>query len=392
MARKTTGVTQTANGRWIARYRDLDRKPRSKTFDRQSDAVAWRVEQQAAMRAGTWSSPDHGKVTVEQYAEQWLEGAGHRQRTRELYARRLRNHVYPAFGKRPMRDLRHSQMRAWLSALEREYQPWTVYGIHSMFRTICKCAVADKVRPDSPFAGIKLKTVKSPAVVPMSSEQVGRLCAAAPPRYRALFVLAAATGMRAGELLGLELGCVDFLRRTVRVERQLVQYRPEKAGSLTFALGPPKTETSRRVVEVPQYALNELARHLQQWPATEISLPVVDTAGVKHRSAVLLFTTRTGAPIRMSGLASTWHRSVQRAGLPPARGGLHALRHHVASLLIEAGESVKVVQAQLGHATASETWDTYAHLFPSKEGAVRGVLEQAWDAATVSAARRDTGP
>ncbi len=190
------------------------------------------------------------------------------QRTRELYARRLKNHVYPPFGKRLMRDLRHSEMRAWLSALEREYRPWTVYGIHSMFRTICKCAVADKVRPDSPFAGIKLKAVKSPAVVPMSVEQVGRLCAAAPPRYRALFVLAAATGMRGGELLGLELGCVDFLRRTVRVERQLVQYRSERAAPLTFALGPPKTETSRRVVEVPQYALDELARHLQQWPAT----------------------------------------------------------------------------------------------------------------------------
>lgn len=378
MARKTTGVTQTPKGRWIARYRDAERRPRSMTFDRQRDAVAWRLEQLAAVRSGTWSSPDRSKVTVEEFAEQWLAGAGHRQHTQELYARRLRLHINPTFGHRLVRDLRHSEVRAWLSALERRYQPHTVYGIHSVFRTICNCAVADRIRADSPFAGIKLRSVRKARVVPLSVEQVQRVCEASPPHYRALFVLAAATGMRGGELLGLEVGCVDFLRRSVRVERQLVQYRPRPGEGLRFALGPPKTETSIRAVEVPQYALDELARHLQARPAASLCLPVVDTPGVTQRQSQLVFTTTRGAPIHRSGLAAVWHRACERAELPPAKGGLHAMRHHVASLLIEAGESVKVVQAQLGHATAAETWDTYAHLFPEKVGTVRGVLERAW--------------
>lgn len=378
MARKTTGVTQTPNGRWIARYRDANRKPRSKTFDRQADAVSWRTEQLAALQSGTWAHPDKGKITVQEYAEQWLAGAGLRHGTRELYARRLVLHIYPTFGNRRVRDLRHSELRAWLTHLERQYRPWTVYGIHSLFRSVLNSAVADKIRPDTPFAGIKLKAVRSDPVVPMSVEEVRSLCDAAPPRYRALFVLAAATGMRGGELLGLDVQDVDFLRMQLRVERQLVQYRPSPAAPLAFALGPPKTATSRRVIEVPQHALEELARHLQLFPACNQVLPVVDTVGQQERDARLVFTTATGRPISRTNLASVWHRAVERAGLPSHKGGMHAFRHHVASLLIEAGESVKVVQAQLGHATASETWDTYSHLFPSKAGTVRGVLEQAW--------------
>lgn len=392
MARKSTGVTATANGRWIARYRDLDRKPRSKTFDKQADAVAWRLEQLAALRAGTWASPSAGKVTVRQYAEQWLAGGGHRERTKDLYEQRLRLHVYPVFGDRPIRDLRHSEWRAWLSRLEREYRPWTVYGIHSLFRTIINAAVADKIRADIPFAAIKLKNVKSDPVVPLTIEEVQRLCAAAPPRYRALLVLGAATGMRGGELLGLDLGSVNFLKRTIRVERQLVQFTPPEGGVKRFAFGPPKTEASRRTVEVPQYALDALARHLQQWPAVEVLLPVVDTPGTSEHRARLVFATASGNPVHRTGLAAMWHGTVERAGLPKSRGGLHALRHHVASLLIEAGESVKVVQAQLGHATAGETWDTYAHLFPSKQGTVRSVLERAWEPATTPAAAETATP
>lgn len=266
-----------------------------------------------------------------------------------------------------------------LGSADGNHAPWTVYGCHSMFRTVLNSAVADKIRPDSPFAGIKLKSVKSDPVIPMSVDEVRCVCDAAPDRYRALFVLAAATGMRRGELLGLDVESVNFLRKQVRIDRQLIQYRPTLGAAKTVALGPPKTETSRRVLEIPQYAVDELARHLQTWPPSEQALPVVDTVGVQSAPTRLIFTTSTGRPMSTSGLAVVWHRAVDRAGLPARRGGgLHAFRHHVASLLIEAGESVKVVQAQLGHATAGETWDTYSHLFPSKDGTVRGVLERAW--------------
>lgn len=61
------------------------------------------------------------------------------------------------------------------------------------------------------------------------------------------------------------------------------------------------------------------------------------------------------------------------------RGTPHELRHHYASVLIDGGGSVKVVQERLGHASATETLDTYPHLWPSSDERTRTVVERAWN-------------
>jgi integrase len=76
-----------------------------------------------------------------------------------------------------------------------------------------------------------------------------------------------------------------------------------------------------------------------------------------------LFTTEIGEPIRRTAFSErVWRPAVKRAGLSGVT--MHALRHFYASLLIRHGESVKTVQARLGHASAAETLDTYRHLWP----------------------------
>jgi len=71
---------------------------------------------------------------------------------------------------------------------------------------------------------------------------------------------------------------------------------------------------------------------------------------------------------------------------------LYDLRHTCASLLIAQGASVKAVQAQLGHATASITLDTYGHLFPSELEALADLLEQTRMAALANRERTQRGP
>lgn len=68
--------------------------------------------------------------------------------------------------------------------------------------------------------------------------------------------------------------------------------------------------------------------------------------------------------------------AVKVAGAPGAH--FHDLHHHYASVLIQAGISVKVVQARLGHATATETLDTYAHLWPADEDRTRAAIDSVW--------------
>ncbi|MEJ7832636.1 MAG: site-specific integrase [Nocardioides sp.] len=204
----------------------------------------------------------------------------------------------------------------------------------------------------------------------MSVEQVEAIAATVPERQRAAVILAAGTGMRQGEVYGLTLDRVDFLRRSLRVDRQLVTV----PGRAPF-LGPPKTTALHRTIPLPQVVLDELAAHLAAYPPESQTVPVVHAGGRESSESVgLLFTTSAGKPIRRTSYAEAWRAAVAAVGAPGGTG-MHAMRHFYASLLIRHGESVKTVQVRLGHATAAETLDTYAHLWPDSDDRTREAID-----------------
>ena len=144
--------------------------------------------------------------------------------------------------------------------------------------------------------------------------------------------------MRQGECFGLTVDRIDFLRQTITVDRQLIL---PATGSPQF--GPPNTAASVRTVRLPNVVAESVAGHVERWPAD---------------SDALIFTNGRCDPLRRNRFGEIWRAAVSRAGLDGLR--FHDLRHFSASLLIRHGESVKVVQARLGHASASET----RHLLP----------------------------
>ncbi|MBW3662448.1 MAG: tyrosine-type recombinase/integrase [Actinobacteria bacterium] len=89
----------------------------------------------------------------------------------------------------------------------------------------------------------------------------------------------------------------------------------------------------------------------------------------------MVFLATRGGPILRTTLNGRWARMAKRAGVPSTP---HDRRHHYASILIDGGESVKVVQERLGHASATEMLDTYSHLWPSSDERTRTVVERAW--------------
>jgi integrase len=113
-----------------------------------------------------------------------------------------------------------------------------------------------------------------------------------------------------------------------------------------------------RTIPVPQVVLDELARHLEQFPA-----------GADR----LVFTDSKGDPIRRNALGHLWRRAAARAGVEGFTP--HGLRHYAASVLIEHGASVKAVQRHLGHSSATTTLDVYAHLWPDSEDITRRALD-----------------
>ena len=122
--------------------------------------------------------------------------------------------------------------------------------------------------------------------------------------------------------------------------------------------GPPKTKASVRTVPLPDVLGSALASHLEGHPP--------------HGDG-LIFTNAKREAIRRNRFGELWHTIVDQADVPQLR--FHDLRHFYASLLIHHGESVKVVQARLGHASASETLDTYAHLWPESDERTRNAVD-----------------
>lgn len=352
-------IKKREDGRYRARYRDETGREHARHFVKKADAQRWLDEVAASVVTGQYVDPKAGKETVKQYAERWRKMQDHRPGTAALYERVLRLHLYPVLGDLPLRSVRHSHVRAFVSALSKTMKPNTARQVHAVTRTIFRSAVADKLIPVTPFEKIPLPKVQRTAVRPPTATEVRRLVEKTPERLKALVLLAALSGLRSGEILGLTVDRVDFLRREVKVDRQLVYV----SGQPPY-LGPPKTPESFRTVPVPKIVTDALAAHLAAFPAGE------DGA---------IFQADKGGPILRTTLNGRWRQSLKRAGLGDGVH-LHHLRHGYASWLNAGGVPFTTVMELLGHAPQGVTWSTYTHRVDGWDRQVREVLEQAWTA------------
>ena len=345
-------IQKRSNGQWRARFRDPSRREIARHFDRKVDAQRWLDEQTTAVTIGQYVDPRAGRLTFREYAERWRVAQVHRPTTRAHVETHLRRHAYPALGDRPLSSVRPSDVQAWTAGLTAALAPRTVGTVHGIVSGIFRAAVRDRLIVSNPCEGTRLPKVSKARVQPLPLDTVRALEKALPGRYQALVMLAAGTGLRQGECLGLTMDRVDFLRRFVTVDQQLVTV----VGREPF-LAPPKTSASVRAVPLPQAVLDALAAHLAAYPADG-----------------LVFTNEHGRPIRRTAFGSVWRAAVAAAGAPHGTG-FHDLRHFYASLLIRHGENVKVVQARLGHASAAETLDTYSHLWPDSDDRTRAAVD-----------------
>jgi integrase len=290
-----------------------------------------------------------------EYAELWRAGQVRRPSTATQCETNLRVHAYPTLGRRPIGAVRRSEVQAWVKKLSDKLAPGSVELTYRWVATIFKAAVDDRMIAASPCIRIALPKKLDTEVIPLSVSDVTALAdAAVPVRYKALIVFAAGMGLRQGECLGLTVDRVDFLRKQVRVDRQLTG---AKAGVPIF--GPPKSQAGFRTVPMPEVVASVLAEHL---------------ARHKPGPTGLVFTNSRGNLITRSLCGEMWHRAAPRAG-KPAWATFHDLRHFYASLLIAKGCSVKAVQKRLGHQSAMETLDTYGHLWPDSDDETRDAVD-----------------
>jgi integrase len=366
-------IYQTGRGGWRAAlvYTDPDGNRRRRTVSGKTQADVRRSL--ATLRADL----DRGltppeRMTVGEFLARWLEAS--RQRIRHStwrgYESCVRVYIVPALGRIELGKLQPSDV-------ERLTAKMTASGLSprtaALTRVVLRRALADAERDG--LVHRNAARLARPPHVPSRSLEAGRdyfgpddlrrlQSAAKVHPMGPLVTVAATTGLRLGELLGLAWSDIDSERRTLTVRRSLAR-APEG-----WALAEPKTKRSRRTIDLPAATLAAFERQ------RELQCAARDAAeGAWQDVDGLAFTDAVGRPLRGSWVNHTYHDMLRAAELPSIP--FHGLRHTAATALLAAGVPLVVVSRYLGHATITVTADRYAGVTPDLGRSTADAMDRA---------------
>ena len=345
----------------------------TRVFEFKSDADAWARQIESDADRGKWTDPTAGRQLFSSYAAEWIEAQRWRPSTREQADSHLRRWILPAFGHLPIGSITNTQVRAFVTHLDEHLSPNTVESVYRRVVAVFEGAVADRVIAINPATARKIELPKAPPreatqLVNLNVDDVTRLAGVVSPWMTAFVWCGAMSGLRPGEIAGLAIEAIDWEESALKVDRQLSTVRGGPR------LAPPKTRASYRTVPVPDRLLQILREHSSAFPPVEVPDPL--SPGT---SRSLIFSNRDGRPHRRNGLSDAWRRGAQQAALKPEADGWHQLRHFYVSALIDAGASVKTVQARMGHSSAQETLQTYASLWPTADDSTRAAISAVFE-------------
>jgi integrase len=348
--------------RWQVKYQVDGREKDGGTYDTKAIAQRKLVELESRVHRGQWVDPTD-RTTVAEFARRWAASRPHRPTTATRVDRNITRHIEATpLGSRRLGSVRPSDVQAWVAGLTASgLAPSTVRLVVRMLGSVYAAAVHDRLVPSSPVVRIALPRAADERLVPLTVAQVRELAEAMPARNRAMVYTQAGLGLRVGELLALRVQDVDWLRRTVRVEHQLERH--------TRARVEPKTPRSKRSVPLPAMVANELSTHIAAFPPGPDGSLFTGVNGRPYDHAVYGTRIFCKAVAQLAGAAGSTF---------PAGTTSHALRHHYASVLLAAGESVVAVAERLGHETAALVLSTYGHLLPDSEDRTRRAVDDAW--------------
>lgn len=350
------GKTVYRDEGWQVRYVDPDGREHTKAGFKTkkgpggADSFANDVETRKAR--GTYVDGAAGKETFKEYSERWRLAQAHKPQTVNAVERRLRVHVYPIIGDKAIASIRYTDLTGLDKTLKGKLKPSYRRKVVADVKAVFSGAVLDHVLAVSPAEKLALPRLpkrKPEDVVLFEDAQLDAIGDALDGRWNLTADLGVGAGLRIGEVLGLEVGHVDFLRREIRVVQQM-----QTIQGTGVVIVEPKTDESTRVIPVSDELLARIAAHVARYCP----------------DGGLLFMLHSGRPVSSAMWSQVWTAAVAEAKLKTGTR-FHWLRHTYASALIHGGCSVKEVQARLGHATAKETLDTYGHLWPSSEDRTR---------------------
>jgi len=277
------------------------------------------------------------------------------------YAWFVERYINPAVGDIPLRRLRADHLEAFYADLASTggrhgsgLAAKTVREVHMIVRAALDLAMRRELVGRNVAAAAHLRPSRAGNAVARTwtdAELARFLAAARSHRLYPALHLAAHTGMRRGELVGLKWCDLDMPQRRLAIRRtlQCVGGQPVEFGV--------KTRTSRRSVELDSGTVTLLARWRRRLRRDGLPAGIDDW----------MFCNTAGRYLNPQSISQLFDRILTDTDVPRVR--FHDLRHTHASLLIASGEDVKVVSERLGHAHPAFTMHTYQHLLPGMSAA-----------------------
>lgn len=302
-----------------------------------------------AVNDGTYTGPS--RLTVSQWLDIWTRDylGNVKPTTARAYQSYIRNHIRPGLGAVRLTELHPHTVQNFINGLD-SIAPASARVVYRVLHIAMEKAVELDYIPRNPAARCMLPKAERKEIHPLMDEQAAALIrAAAGTRIKHLITLALFTGFRLLELLDLTWDAVDFDRGTITVDKQL---------SADFARGPlfttPKSGKPRTVT--PAASAFQVLRK-QKTKQAEQRLKAGPLWSNPHG---LVFSDEDGGPMLQQSAEYEFSLIRAAAGLDGTR--LHDLRHTFAVNSIRAGDDIKTIQGNLGHATAAFTLDVYGHV------------------------------
>lgn len=348
---------QRANGLWCGQLTTPEGQRKTFYAKTQADLRKKLTAARSMLDAGLPVVSE--RQTVSAYLTTWLATIQPTVKARSYmrYDAAIRIHIAPSLGHHKLARLKAQHIQTfYAAALAGGASAATVAHLHAVLHRALKDAarldlvprnVADLVTAPRP-------TAREERVLSQEHAQT-LLQTAHGERLEALYTLALTTGMRLGELLALHWEDVDLDAATLQV-RQTLYY--DKGG--VWRLDTPKTDHSRRRIDLGRMAIEALRRHRVRQAEERLAI------GEAWGDHGFVFTRVDGEPLRGPHvLERHFLPLLKRAGLPPMR--FHDLRHTAATLMLLGDVRAKVVSEMLGHSNIAITLGLYSHVTPTMQ-------------------------
>jgi len=351
-------------------YKDETGKRKRKTFD-------CKTKKEVLAKMAEFKNQNYGKhyisskqnITVKEWLDIWFNEYSINSiklSTRVTYESYMKNHINPAIGNIKLVDLRGDIVQSFYNEkmrngnLRREggMKPKTIKNIHNMLHKAFEQAVKNDILIKNPLDAVVLSQVEKKEVKVLTVEEQRRLLKAVSSERLGIAVfIALATGMRIGEITGLQNSDIDLDKKKISVKyslNRLKSYNPDAENKTELVLGSAKTKYSIRRLDISKELMEKIIEY------KKIVESEKEFFGAEYSDRGFFICNEIGSPIEPRYYQKWFKEFLKRVGIEGV--GFHSLRHTFSTRALEAKVSMKTVSEILGHSSISITMDLYSHV------------------------------